>query len=147
MRFVFLILTTTFFTVALKDVFATLRPNVLQDTSLAVQYDVSPQFPGGLHNWQQFLRQNFNVNRVAAAMDSAAYVNYGLRQSAELQFTVCENGELCDVEVINNREVSPEFAQEALRLMKRSPRWEPARAAGNPVRVRLSQSITLLIPD
>lgn len=150
MRFVFLFFTTVCCAVliCLQTVVSLATPiTSSQDTALAVAYDVSPQFPGGMANWQKFLQKNFNVHRISSTMDSASYVNYGLRQRAQLEFTVCEDGEVCDVEVTNRSEVSPEFVRETLRLMKRSPKWLPATADGKPVRIRFVQSISLVLPE
>lgn len=119
----------------------------VQDTSVVSIYDVSPQFPGGMPEWQKFVQHNLNLNKIVATMDSTTYVNYGVRQRADLEFTICENGEVCDVEIRNKNHISPEFAQEALRIMKRSPKWEPATVQGRPVRVRIVQSITLIMPE
>lgn len=107
--------------------------------------DIIPQFPGGNRGWQRFLERNMDIMEAAEAMDSTAYVNYGMRQTAQLEFTVCEDGEVCDIVIINRDKISPEFAKEALRVMKNSPKWQPAKVGERSVRTRMKQSITAIL--
>ncbi|HLS94145.1 MAG TPA: energy transducer TonB [Sphingobacterium sp.] len=115
------------------------------DTAVVEEVDTYPQFRGGLEGWSRFVRGNLNLRNVINAMDSTAYVDYGLRQTAILEFTVCEDGRVCDIEIANKTKISPEFAEEAMRIMKRSPKWTPARKEGKGVRMRFKQSITAVL--
>jgi hypothetical protein len=93
-----------------------------QDSVQFESFDIAPRFRRGTTGWQQFLLQNLDVRGVARAMDSTAYVEYGLNQTALMEFTVCEDGEVCDVIIKNKQDISPEFAKEALRVMEKSPK-------------------------
>lgn len=117
----------------------------LKNSVIIEQVDVVPQFKGGIRGWQTYLQNNLDLNDVVEAMDSVMYANYGSKQSAILEFIVCEDGEVCEVNVVNKNKVSPEFAKEVLRIMKRSPKWVPAMKDGKPVRTRFRQPIVAII--
>ncbi|GGH04419.1 hypothetical protein FAZ19_05660 [Sphingobacterium alkalisoli] len=119
----------------------------LQDTSVVEHVDIYPQFRGGVKRWNEFLSRNLDIRNAIYAMDSTAYVDYGIKQTAILEFTVCEDGEVCDVEIVNQHNISPEFAKEALRVMKRSPKWSPGLVNGKPVRTRFRQSVTAVLGE
>lgn len=118
-----------------------------QDTSVVDHVDVYPQFKGGVKRWNEFLSRNLDIREAIYAMDSTAYVDYGIKQTAILEFTVCENGEVCDVEIVNQHKISPEFAEEALRVMNKSPKWIPGLLEGKPVRTRFRQSVTAILEE
>lgn len=118
---------------------------VYQDTSIVVDIDVAPQFKGGINAWNRFLQNNLNVSNLARDMDSTNYVAYGVKQTAILEFTVCEDGSVCDIIVANKHEISPDFAKEVLRVMKRSPKWISAKKEGVPVRTKFKQSIMAIL--
>lgn len=116
-----------------------------KDSTVVEWVDEVPQFPGGMRGWQQFLRKNLDITDAVRAMDSAAYVDYGMRQTAYLEFTVCEDGKVCDVEIVNKNKISPEFAREAFRVMNKSPKWMPGKLRNKAVRTRFKQSITAVL--
>ena len=126
-------------------IYAQEKTVVPKDTSIVRVVDKIPQFPGGLQGWRRFLENNLDISRAAQALDSVAYVKYGSRQTAYLEFTVCEDGEICDIEVRNKDGVSPEFSREVLRIMKKSPKWEPGKVGDRPVRTRFKQPITAVL--
>ncbi|WP_437920805.1 energy transducer TonB [Sphingobacterium sp. LRF_L2] len=122
--------------------FTSLSAQTKVDSLLWNTVDVRPQFRGGIKSWNRFLQQNLNLRNLVNDMDSTSYVDYGLRQTALLEFTVCEDGKVCDVDITNKDNISPLFAEEALRLMKKSPKWIPGTKDGKAVRTRFKQSIT-----
>lgn len=126
-------------------VFAQQKDSAGKDTIIVGYVDQIPQFPGGIRGWQRFLQHNLDVTEAIQAMDSTAYVNYGMKQTAYLEFTVCEDGKICDIEIVNKDKISPEFAEEALRVMEKSPKWKPAKLHDKVVRTRFKQAITAIL--
>lgn len=118
-----------------------------QDTAIVAHTDVHPQFRGGIRGWTSFVSQNLNVRKLMHDLDSATFVDYGFKQSALIEFTVCEDGKICDAVVLNKEKVSPEFAEEALRVMNKSPRWTPGIKDGKVVRTRFRQSIVAVLVE
>jgi len=127
--------------------FAQEETTVSKDTSIVRDVDKVPQFPGGTRGWIRFVQNNMDITDVVMAMDSTAYVQYGLKQTAYLEFTVCEDGEICDIDILNKNKISPEFAREVFRIMKKSPKWQPAMLGDKPVRTRFRQPIVAVLND
>ena len=117
------------------------------DTSIVRDVDIIPQFQGGPRAWQRYLEKTVDIRTVIAEMDSTQYVDFGVRQTAVLEFTVCEDGEVCDVEILNKSKISPAFAKEAMQVMDRSPKWKPAIKDDKTVRTRFRQSITAILDE
>ncbi len=120
---------------------------VIVDSSIVREVDIIPQFVGGAIGWQRFLENNLNLSSVFMGMDSTEYVQYGLRQTAILEFTVCEDGEICDIDIVNKSKISPAFARETMRIIKKSPKWKAAIKDDKPVRTRIRQPIVAILED
>lgn len=58
----------------------------------------------------------------------------GIEGTVILSFIVDEHGDLGMIELL--RKVSPEIDSEAIRVLRRSPRWEPGRQRGKAVKVK-----------
>lgn len=116
-----------------------------QDTISTGHVDTMPQFKGGVAAWNRFLQNRMNISELVRTMDSTAYVTYGTRQTAVLEFTVCEDGAVCDVVVVNRDKISPLFEKEVLRVMSRSPKWDAATKDGIPVRTKFKQTIMAIL--
>lgn len=116
-----------------------------KDSLVVYNVDLYAQFEGGIPGWISFVQEHLDIQGIRNSIDSTAYVDYGLKQTAFLEFTICEDGEVCNVEIVNEAEISPKFAEEALRVMGKSPKWRPARKNGKPVRTRFKQSIVAVL--
>ena len=113
--------------------------------SLVQNVDDFPYFKGGITAWSRFLQNNLDLTRVAGAMDSIAYVKYGTKQIAVLNFIVCEDGAVCNIEIENRDKISPEFAKAVLAVMRKSPQWMPALVKGKPVKTRFRQPVVAVL--
>lgn len=127
------------------SLFANGQDKPIIDSSIVREVDAIAQFQGGQQGWQNFLERNMDISDAIMEMDSTQYVEYGLRQTAILEFTVCEDGKVCEFEIVNQSKISPAFANEALRVMKKSPKWTPAVKNKLPVRTRIRQPITAIL--
>ena len=58
----------------------------------------------------------------------------GINGYVLLKFIVELDGSLSNFEVIEDTKACPEFAKEAIRVMKKSPKWKPAMKNGAPIR-------------
>jgi len=86
-----------------------------------------PQFEGGVAKMYQFLGQNISYPTYAAKA--------GVRGKVYLSFVVCEDGSLCDYEVVKGLESS--IDNEAVRVVKKmSGKWTPGLERGRKVRVK-----------
>ncbi len=62
-----------------------------------------------------------------------------------VSFVVEKDGSLSDIKIA--RSIDPLLDNEALRVVAMSPKWTPARAAGNPVSVRLTFSVDFSLEE
>lgn len=84
-----------------------------------------PTFPGGDAAMYQFLAQN--ITYPAAAM------NAGVQGRVVLQFVVEKDGSIGEVKVV--RSVDEQLDKEAVRIVRRMPRFIPGKMNGQAVRV------------
>ena len=96
---------------------------LLMDTELVTSPDVSnPKFKGGdLNKFYEFINQEFNYSTVTKA------------GKIIVSFTITELGEVKKIKVLEFPNV--EAASEIIRVLNKSPKWEPAKRAGNPFSV------------
>lgn len=88
--------------------------------------DEMPTFQGGsLDKFREYIRKNTNYPPVAA--------EHGVQGQVRVSFVIERDGTVTNVKII--RGVDPLLDQEALRVVKSSPRWTPGRQRGKPARV------------
>ncbi|MFD2743689.1 MULTISPECIES: energy transducer TonB [Sphingobacterium] len=121
--------------------------NQIEVDTIYTEVDVIPRFAGGAKAWSNFLNRNLNIRNIQQSIDEDTYISFGLVQQANLEFTVCEDGKVCDIEVLNADKISPEFEEEVMRVMKRSPRWKPALRDGQPVKTRFRQPVIVNLKE
>lgn len=101
------------------------------EPNIFVFVDEMPTFPGGEAAMQRYIANNIDYP------DSA--VENGVQGKVIVQFTIDEMGNLIGVHVIN--EVHPLLAAEAIRVIRRMPKWKPGRQKGKAVKVRFTVPI------
>ncbi len=91
-----------------------------------------PSFPGGDAAMMRFLTDNITYPRAAreAGISGTVYVS----------FVVEENGSISGIQVL--RELAGGCTEEAVRVIRLMPDWEPGRQRGKAVRVRLSMPVS-----
>ncbi|RZJ69922.1 energy transducer TonB [Flavobacterium sp.] len=104
---------------------------VEEDNSIynAAGIEVKPEFPGGIDKFYKFVKDNFR------APDDTP----GGRMI--ISFVVEKDGSLTDIKV--PRPAGPGTAEEAIRMLKRSPRWVPAEQNGRKVRCMFTLPIVI----
>ena len=61
-----------------------------------------------------------------------------------VQFVVNTDSTITDVNVIKS--VNPHLDEEAVRVVKAMPKWNPGKQRGEPVRVRFTLPVTFRLP-
>jgi TonB family protein len=89
-------------------------------------------YPGGMDAWKQYLQNN-------TSYPEAAY-SKKIEGVARIEFTISEEGFVTNVAALN--ELKGGLTEEAIRVIKASPKWNPATLNGKPVKYRLVQLIT-----
>lgn len=122
---------------------------------------VLPQFPGGQEALKKFLKKNVTYPQLAAL--------YGVEGTVTMTFIVDEKGKLseigakdCQINRFSTTKFDQEteakkqelrkefallFAKEGARVIRKMPKWNPAKINGVGVRVKHSLVINFSIPD
>ena len=96
-----------------------------------------PTFPGGSQALLDFLRENTKYPE-QAKKDS-------IKGRVVLSFVVETDGGITDLKVV--RGVHPLLDEEALRVAKLMPKWEPGYQNGTPVRVKYNIPVTFKLDE
>ncbi len=99
--------------------------------------DKDPQFPGGQAAWIKFIEKY--VHPEVASQKNAPAGKY----TSIISFLIDSLGNTSDFVV--EKDAGFGTAEEALRVLKRGPKWIPAVVNGRPVPIRKSQSITFMV--
>lgn len=102
---------------------------LLMETELVTSPDVSnPRFNGGdLNKFYEFIDQEFDYSSVKNA------------GNIMISFTINELGEVKKIKVLEFPNV--EAASEIIRVLNKSPKWEPAKRAGQPFSVAIKMPL------
>lgn len=92
-----------------------------------------PQFPGGIEKFYMFVGQNFKMPE--------EFSRQKIEGKLLLEFMVEKDGSLSEFKVV--KDLGYGVADEAIRVLKLSPKWIPATENGTAVRVSYSLPITL----
>ncbi len=87
----------------------------------------APNPPGGMEGWNKYLSNNLKYPTQARRM--------GIEGTVYVVFVVNTDGSIQDVEIL--RGIGGGCDEEALRVVKNAPKWEPGKQRGRPVRVRM----------
>lgn len=77
--------------------------------------EIESEFPGGREGWANFLQQNLTYPGKA--------VRKRIEGTVILQFIVCTDGTVCNIEAISGPE---ELRKSAIEALKKTPNWKPA---------------------
>jgi protein TonB len=100
---------------------------------------IEATFPGGMPAWKRFLERNLN--------DRVVEENGGPpgRYTVIVSFRVDKDGTITEVKAENNP--GHGTAEEAVRVIKKGPKWTPAQQNGRSVIYRQRQSITFVYTE
>lgn len=90
------------------------------------------EFPGGADAWRRYLERNLQY-------PDAAQEN-GTQGVVRVQFVVDREGNISEVQSLNDP--GDGLAEEAVRIIKKGPKWKPAEQNGRKVIYRHIQAIT-----
>jgi hypothetical protein len=88
--------------------------------------DREPQFKGGMLHFYQFLALNLQYPEMM--------MRYNIQGKVIISLIVEKDGSLSDIKPV--KDIGYGSAEEAIRVLKRSPKWEPGIQNGVPVKVR-----------
>ena len=89
--------------------------------------ETQPNPPGGMSGWNKYLSDNLKYPTQARRM--------GVEGSVILVFVINTDGTIQDVEVL--RGIGGGCDEEAIKIVKNAPKWEPGKQRGRAVRTRM----------
>ena len=89
--------------------------------------ETQPNPPGGMSGWNKYLSDNLKYPTQARRM--------GVEGSVILVFVINTDGSIQDVEVL--RGIGGGCDEEAVKIVKAAPKWEPGKQRGKAVRTRM----------
>jgi len=99
--------------------------------------EIEASFPGGDSKWRQYLERN--ANGQVATDNGAPEGTY----TTVVQFVVDKEGNISDVKSLTNHGYGME--DEAMRVIKKGPKWSPAIQNGRQVKAYRKQPITFQV--
>ncbi|MEN9908837.1 MAG: hypothetical protein RLZZ540_1986 [Bacteroidota bacterium] len=96
--------------------------------------EVKPDFPGGMDKFYSFVGKNYRTPE-----------EEGLKGKVYVSFVVEKDGSLTDIKVL--RDIGYGTGKEAIRVLQKSPKWNPGIQNGKPVRVQYSLPIAIQAPE
>jgi periplasmic protein TonB len=94
--------------------------------------EIPAEFPGGQLEWKRYLQKNLQY-----PVDA---IERGNESIVRVQFVVDTDGNISEVEALNDP--GDGLAEEAVRIIKKGPKWKPAEQNGRKVKYRHIQAIT-----
>lgn len=97
--------------------------------------EVFPEFEGGMKAWAKFLQRNLRYPTMAQET--------GIQGKVFVSFVVEKDGSVSNVTLIKG--IGGGCDEEALRVIKKSPKWKPGRQNNQQVRVRYQMPLSFTI--
>lgn len=110
------------------------------DNMIFTKVDVEAAFPGGDAGWRNYLMENIRTKKIARKIFIPKGTNK-LVQTVIVKFIVDKNGNISNA-VAENNDVDLMCITEAVRVIKISPKWIPAKQNGRMVNAYRRQPIT-----
>lgn len=106
------------------------------ENSIFQVVEIEPEFPGGMAELMKYLQKNLRYPQICKEQ--------GVQGRVILQFVVNTDSTITDVNVVKS--VNPHLDEEAVRVVKAMPKWNPGKQRGEPVRVRFTLPVTFRLP-
>ncbi|WP_343701276.1 TonB family protein [Chitinophaga sp.] len=113
-------------------------PKVEKKDEVQTFVEIMPEFPGGEAALARFLTNNLRYPGMAA--------ENGVQGVVFVKFVVRATGEISDVELIGAKKGAG-LDEEALRVVKRMPKWKPGKQNGQHVSVYFNLPINFKLQD
>jgi periplasmic protein TonB len=114
-------------------------PKADEEDKVFTKVENEAQFPGGQQAWIRYLQKNLNAN---APVDNGAP---GGTYQVIVKFIVSKDGSISDVQAETKHGYGME--DEAVKIIKRGPKWTPALQNGRNVNAYRRQPITFIVEE
>ena len=106
------------------------------ENSIFQVVELLPEFPGGMAELMKYLQKNTRYPQICKEQ--------GVQGRVIVQFVVNTDSTITDVNVIKS--VNPHLDEEAVRVVKAMPKWNPGKQRGELVCVRFTLPVTFRLP-
>lgn len=103
----------------------------VEEEKVFMVVEKQPSFPGGEQARMEYLSENIEYPQLARES--------GIQGTVYVTFVVEKDGSITDVRVL--RGIGGGCDEEAIRVVKNMPKWEPGEQRGKPVRVQFNMPI------
>jgi protein TonB len=103
---------------------------IVEDNTVYVAVEVRPEYPGGMQKFSEFISKNYRTP------------DEDIKGKVIVQFVVEKDGSLTDIKVM--RDLGYGTGAEAIRVLKKMPKWKPGIQNGRPVRALFSLPISIV---
>lgn len=114
-------------------------PKAVEEDKVFTKVEIEAEYPGGQGAWANYLRKNLNAQ--VATDNNAAPGTY----TVIVKFIVSKDGTISDVSPETS--VGYGMEQEAVKVIKKGPKWTPAQQNGNIVKAYRRQPITFVVSE
>jgi protein TonB len=114
-------------------------PKVDDENKIFTKVENEAEFPGGLAGWSNYLRKNLDPN--TPVDNGAPEGNY----TVVVRFVVSKDGSISDVQAETKFGYGME--DEAMKIIKKGPKWKPALQNGRNVNAYRRQPITFVVSE
>src|ERR1700743_746391 len=111
--------------------------SIPEEEPVLLTVEKEPEFKGGISEFYRFLGQNIKY--------TDAMLKRNVQGKVYISLTVEKDGSLSDIKAV--KDIGYGAADEAIRVLKLSPNWEPGYQNGQRVRVRYTLPINFAIRD
>jgi protein TonB len=101
--------------------------------------EIEAAFPGGIPAWRKYLEKNLNAQ---VATDNGAPAG---TYTVNVRFVVDKEGNISDVKALTSHGYGIE--DEAVKVIKRGPKWQPGNQNGRAVNSYHTQPITFVVTE
>lgn len=114
-----------------------LVPTVQKDSEIEkdfyenIDVDVKPDFPGGIKEFYNFVGKNYRIPETKK-----------LNGKVMVEFIVEKDGSLSNFKILHD--LGKDTGKEAIRVLKKSPKWIPGQHKGKEVRVKYLIPISIV---
>ncbi|RYY29579.1 MAG: energy transducer TonB, partial [Chitinophagaceae bacterium] len=114
------------------------EPKKANPDSVFLRVEIESSYPGGIEAWRRFLIKNLSNNYPREAAD------HGIQGKVVVMFIVDKQGNVSDVHAIDGPK---ELHDLAMKVIKKSGKWQPAQQNGQVVNSYKRQPIIFAIAD
>jgi len=107
------------------------------NTSRPEQVDIPAEFPGGINQARQFLANNIRYPDEA--------VENGVNGTVQVKFTIELDGSISNIEIV--KKLGYGCDEEVIRVLKRMPKWTPAKLKGQFVKSYFTMPVSFRTTD